>query len=151
MNIAARQSMTTIAGSNTIQNSGSKDVIKTEQARILVAAYFGITKGRGIFTITRWVSNLIKGPDAEKRVARMLTETMLDPERAAAALKAMPKNADPNANQIAAIRGRFLKGEITEKEAFAEIDKLPQAKAFKTYIANNLLDAVAKELSEDAE
>ena len=151
MNIAARQSMTTIAGSNTIQNSGSKDVIKTEQARILVAAYFGITKGRGIFTITRWVSNLIKGPDAEKRVARMLTETMLDPERAAAALKAMPKNADPNANQIAAIRGRFLKGEITEKEAFAEIDKLPQAKAFKTYIANNLPDAVAKELSEDAE
>ncbi len=58
-----------------------------ERARILLASVYGITKGRGIFTITKMLSDLVN-PDSVSEVSReILTRSMLDPEFALLMLK----------------------------------------------------------------
>lgn len=95
--------------SNSITNQLSQD---SERARILLSSMYGIVQGRGIYTITNWIGNLLRGGVTAKELAnRLIQDAMLDPDLAATLLR----GDTPHAR-------RELKGYITNNYPTALAD-----------------------------
>lgn len=69
----------------------------SEKVRTLLAAYYGIVKGRGVFMISRMVGNLVRGAPAKDVAADVLARAMIDPELA---LRLMQKNTAENNRKL---------------------------------------------------
>ena len=69
----------------------------TKRVKTVLASVYGIVKGRGVFAISSWLGDMIRGGTAEEVGEKLLTKAMLDPEFALLMLK-----ADTKQNQIAA-------------------------------------------------
>jgi len=69
----------------------------TKRVKTVLASVYGIVKGRGVFAISSWLGDMIRGGTAEEVGEKLLTKAMLDPEFALVMLK-----ADTKQNQIAA-------------------------------------------------
>ena len=79
-------------------NSSTKPIAEQiQRARVVLASFYGIVKGRGIFAISNWIMKLA-GRDPETIANRVITDAMLDPELAA---KLMTKEIDKKASQRA--------------------------------------------------
>lgn len=86
--------------------------------RIVLASWYGIVKGRGVFAISKWISNTL-GFNPTEVAEKILVDAMLDPELAIKMLQEdLPKNA------------------------------VPLSKWFKTYILNNVLADLARKPAE---
>tara|TARA_S200002703_G_scaffold159952_1_gene175674 strand:- start:34 stop:2964 length:2931 start_codon:yes stop_codon:yes gene_type:complete len=86
--------------------------------RIVLASWYGIVKGRGVFAISNWVSKTL-GFNPTEVAEKILVDAMLDPELAIKMLQEdLPKNAEP------------------------------LSKWFKTYILNNVLADLSREPAE---
>ncbi|MCP4697938.1 MAG: hypothetical protein GY862_13960, partial [Gammaproteobacteria bacterium] len=125
---------TSTAGSDTAANVAQSQTISSENLRIMMAAYFGITKGRGIFTISKYASNLIRG-DVDAKLARILVDVSTNPKKAAAFLRM---------REPVKVNGKFRQA----LEMNSEIDK--SKKSLKTFLANNFPEILASD-SDDKE
>jgi len=86
--------------------------------RIVLASWYGIVKGRGVFAISKWISNTL-GFNPTEVAEKILVDAMIDPELAIKMLQEdLPKNA------------------------------VPLSKWFKTYILNNVLADLARKPAE---
>tara|TARA_R110001606_G_scaffold152799_1_gene293656 strand:+ start:14068 stop:17028 length:2961 start_codon:yes stop_codon:yes gene_type:complete len=85
LDLHARQ--TSVAASDTAANVNAAQTVNSENVRIMLAAYFGITKGRGIHTISKYISDFIRG-DTDARIARILLDVTLNPKKGAEFLRA---------------------------------------------------------------
>ncbi len=81
---------TTGSSTNPLQQDSKR--IKT-----VLASVYGIVKGRGVFAISNWFGDIIRGGTSQEVGEKLLTKAMLDPEFALIMLK-----ADTKQNQIAA-------------------------------------------------
>ena len=79
--------------------SKRRRIVQQDTARIktILASYYGIVTGRGLFNIASYVGDVIRGDKAKVASEKVLTKAMLDPEFALLMLK-----ADTRQNQIAA-------------------------------------------------
>lgn len=90
----------------------------TNKLRIVLASWYGIVKGRGVFAISNWLSGVL-GFKPSEVAEKILVDAMLDPELAIKMLQEdLPKNA------------------------------VPLSKWFKTYILNNVLADLARKPAE---
>jgi hypothetical protein len=90
----------------------------TNKLRIVLASWYGIVKGRGVFAISNWLSGVL-GFKPSEVAEKILVDAMLDPELAIKMLQEdLPKNAEP------------------------------LSKWFKTYILNNVLADLSREPAE---
>ena len=90
----------------------------TNKLRIVLASWYGIVKGRGVFAISNWLSGVL-GFKPSEVAEKILVDAMLDPELAIKMLQEdLPKNA------------------------------VPLSKWFKTYILNNVLADLGREPAE---
>jgi len=86
--------------------------------RIVLASWYGIVKGRGVFAISNWISKTL-GFNPTEVAEKILVDAMLDPELAVKMLQEdLPKNAEP------------------------------LSKWFRTYILNNVLADLSREPAE---
>jgi len=90
----------------------------TNKLRIVLASWYGIVKGRGVFAISNWLSGVL-GFKPSEVAEKILVDAMLDPELAIKMLQEdLPKNAEP------------------------------LSKWFRTYILNNVLADLSREPAE---
>lgn len=95
-----RQRVTELDRINIQTTSGSStNPLQQDSKRVktVLASVYGIVKGRGVFAISNWFGDMIRGGTAEEVGEKLLTKAMLDPEFALLMLK-----ADTKQNQIAA-------------------------------------------------
>lgn len=95
-----RQRLTELDRINIQTTTGSStNPLQQDTARIktILASYYGIVTGRGLFNIASYVGDVIRGDKAKVASEKVLTKAMLDPEFALLMLK-----ADTRQNQIAA-------------------------------------------------
>lgn len=95
-----RQRVTELDRINIQTTSGSStNPLQQDSKRIktVLASVYGIVKGRGVFAISNWFGDMIRGGTADEVGEKLLTKAMLDPEFALIMLK-----ADTKQNQIAA-------------------------------------------------
>ena len=89
-----------------------------DRVRLIMASYYGIVKGRGIFAISRFIMQAL-GFKPKELAAKVLTDTMLDPELAKKMLlRATTKNDEMMSNRM------------------------------RLYVANNLLTKEQEEVNE---
>ena len=95
-----RQRVTELDRINIQTTSGSStNPLQQDSKRIktVLASVYGIVKGRGVFAISNWFGDMIRGGTADEVGEKLLTKAMLDPEFALIMLK-----ADTKQNQLAA-------------------------------------------------
>ena len=95
-----RQRLTELERINIQTTKGSStNPLQQDTARVktVLASFYGIVKGRGVFAIGSYLGDIIRGGTAKQVAEDVLTKAMLDPEFALLMLK-----ADTRQNQIAA-------------------------------------------------
>lgn len=95
-----RQRVTELDRINIQTTSGSStNPLQQDSKRVktVLASVYGIVKGRGVFAISSWFGDIIRGGSAADVGEQLLTKAMLDPEFALLMLK-----ADTRKNQLAA-------------------------------------------------
>ena len=95
-----RQRVTELDRINIQTTTGSStNALQQDTARIktILASYYGIVTGRGVFNVASYVGDVIRGDKAKAASEKVLIKLMLDPELALLMLK-----ADTRQNQIAA-------------------------------------------------
>ncbi len=95
-----RQRVTELDRINIQTTSGSgTNPLQEDSGRVktVLASVYGIVKGRGMFAISGWLGDMIRGGKADEVGERLLTKAMLDPKFALIMLKANTKQ-----NQLAA-------------------------------------------------
>jgi len=70
--------------SNSITNQLGQD---SQKVRVVLASIYGIVKGRGVFAISKWLGNMVRGESIQKAASRIVQDSMLDPELAATMLR----------------------------------------------------------------
>tara|TARA_B100001059_G_C17828749_1_gene583211 strand:+ start:1001 stop:3904 length:2904 start_codon:yes stop_codon:yes gene_type:complete len=95
-----RQRVTELDRINIQTTTGSStNPLKQDTSRVktILASYYGIVTGRGVFYISDYIGDVIRGDRARVAAEKILTKAMLDPEFALIMLK-----ADTRKNQLAA-------------------------------------------------
>ena len=77
--------------------------------RIILASWYGIVKGRGIFAISEFVQKNILGVDPAKTTTKLLSDAMLDPKLARLMLQ---KYTLKNKNQVNQKIGNYLSNNL---------------------------------------